>query len=162
MGKALRMASAPSGVVLRKASRWTSSPSNLKTVLKVASQSRSEFSAIVSNTGWTSVCELLMTRRISAVAVCCSSVSVRSLLRASSSLNRRTFSMAITAWLAKVCSRAICCSPKPSGSAQPIVMAPIGSPARSMGTVTWLRVPRASIICRDSSGTPSARSMSVT
>ena len=36
----------------------------------------------VSNTGWTSVGELEMTRRISPVAVCCSSVSVRSRLRA--------------------------------------------------------------------------------
>ena len=33
---------------------------------------------IVVNTGWTSVGELLMTRRISLVAVCCSSASVRS------------------------------------------------------------------------------------
>ena len=43
-----------------------------------------------------------MTRRISLVAVCCSRVSVRSRLRVSSSLNRRTFSMAMTAWSAKV------------------------------------------------------------
>ena len=41
--------------------------------------------AMVSNTGWTSVGELQMTRRISLVAVCCSSVSVRSRLRVSSS-----------------------------------------------------------------------------
>ena len=33
---------------------------------------------IVVNTGWTSVGELLMTRRISLVAVCCSRASVRS------------------------------------------------------------------------------------
>ena len=66
-----------------------------------------------------------MTRRISLVAVCCSSATRRSLLRASSSVNRRTFSMAITAWSAvnrrtfsmaitawsaKVWSRAICLS----------------------------------------------------
>ena len=37
---------------------------------------------MVSNTGWTSVGELEMTRRISLVAVCCSSASVRSRLRA--------------------------------------------------------------------------------
>ncbi len=49
--------------------------------------------AMVSNTGWMSVGELEMTRRISLVAVCCSEVSVRSRLRASSSLNRRTFSI---------------------------------------------------------------------
>ena len=62
---------------------------------------------MVSNTGCTSVGELLMTRRISLVAVCCSSVSVSSRLRACSSVNSRTFSMAITAWSAKVSSSAI-------------------------------------------------------
>ena len=41
------------------------------------------FSTIVSKTGWTSVGERLMTRRISAVAVCCSSASVRSRLLSS-------------------------------------------------------------------------------
>ena len=49
-----------------------------------------------------------MTRRISLVAVCCSSASVSSWLRASSSVKSRTFSIAITAWSAKVCSNAIC------------------------------------------------------
>ena len=57
---------------------------------------------MASNTGWTSVGELLITRRISLVAVCCSSDSMRSRLRASSSVNSRTFSIAITAWSAKV------------------------------------------------------------
>ncbi len=52
----------------------------------------------------------LITRRISLVAVCCSSASVRSRLRASSSVNRRTFSIAMTAWSAKVLSSAICLS----------------------------------------------------
>ena len=50
---------------------------------------------MVSNTGCTSVGDLAITRRISAVAVCCSSASFVS-------LNSRTFSMAITAWSAKV------------------------------------------------------------
>jgi hypothetical protein len=53
-------------------------------------------------TGCRSVGELAITRRISAVAVCCSSVSLRSRFLASSSLNRRTFSIAITAWAANV------------------------------------------------------------
>jgi hypothetical protein len=47
--------------------------------------------AIASNTGCTSVGELLITLRTSAVAVCLSSASFVS-------LNRRTFSIAITAW----------------------------------------------------------------
>ena len=42
-----------------------------------------------------------MTRRTSLVAVCCSRDSVRSRFRVSSSVNRRTFSMAMTAWSAK-------------------------------------------------------------
>ena len=45
-----------------------------------ASQSRTALSAMASNTGWTSVGELQMTRRISPVAVCCSSASLRALV----------------------------------------------------------------------------------
>ena len=48
-----------------------------------------------------SVGEAAMTRRISPVAVCCSSASVTSRLRAWTSSNSRTFSMAMTAWSAK-------------------------------------------------------------
>ena len=44
-----------------------------------------------------------MTSSISPIAVCCSSASLVS-------LNSRTFSIAITAWSAKVCSSAICLS----------------------------------------------------
>ena len=53
-----------------------------------------------------------ITRRISAVAVCCSRASVSSVLRASSSLKRRTFSIAMTAWSANVWRSAICSSVK--------------------------------------------------
>jgi hypothetical protein len=59
------------------------------------------------NTGWTSVGELLMTRRISLVAVCRSSASVRSAFLAWSSLSSRAFSIAIAAWSAKVSMRAM-------------------------------------------------------
>ena len=92
-----------------------------------------------SSTGWRSVGELLMTRRISLVAVCCSSASVSSRLRASSSWNSRAFSMAITAWSAKVWSSAICLSEKGLTSLRVTVMAPIGLPSRSIGTdrVVW-------------------------
>jgi hypothetical protein len=44
-------------------------------------------SAMASKTGCTSVWAWLITRRISAVAVCCSKAAVRSRFRASSSLN---------------------------------------------------------------------------
>ena len=53
-----------------------------------------------------------MTRRISPVAVCCSRASVSSRFRASSSVNSRTFSMAMTAWSAKVFASSICLSVK--------------------------------------------------
>src|SRR6266446_572833 len=56
---------------------WISSPSNLKTALNRASHRRRALAAMVSNTGWTLVRELLMTRRISLVAACCSNASVR-------------------------------------------------------------------------------------
>ena len=66
-------------------------------VAELASHSRNACAAIVSNTGCTSSGDWLITRRMSLVAVCCSSASVRSALRASSSLNSRTFSIAMTA-----------------------------------------------------------------
>ena len=59
------------------AATWINLPSNRQTPETVASQSRQACSAIVSNTGWTSVGELEITRRISPVAVCCSRLSVR-------------------------------------------------------------------------------------
>ena len=69
-----------------------------------------------------------MTRRISAVAVCCSSASVSSRLRASSSVNSRAFSIAITAWSAKVWSSAICWSVNGRGLGPATVIAPIALP----------------------------------
>jgi len=65
-----------------------------------ASHSRAARSAIASSTGCMSVGELEMTRRISAMAVCCSSASFVS-------LNNRAFWIAITAWSANVFSSAI-------------------------------------------------------
>ena len=62
--------------------------------------SRFALSAMASNTGCTSDGELAITFRMSAVAVCRSSASWVS-------LNSRAFSIAITAWSAKVCSRSM-------------------------------------------------------
>ncbi len=107
----------------------------------VAPQTRAAFSATVSMTGWRSVGELEITRRISAVAVCCSRASVSSRLRAPSSWNRRTFSMAITAWSAKVWRSAICVSEKGRPSSRVTLIAPIGLPSRSMGTDRTVRKP---------------------
>ena len=87
-----------------------------------------------SNTGCTSVCDRLITLRISLVAVCRSSASWVS-------LNRRTFSIAIPACAAKVWSSAICSPGNGPGSGRPTVMAPIGLPSRTRGTASMLRKP---------------------
>ena len=63
-----------------------------------ASQSRAADSASVSSTACRSKVERLMTLSTSAVAVCCCSDS-------RSSLSRRVFSMAMTAWAAKFCDQ---------------------------------------------------------
>ena len=78
------------------------SPSKRKIAPRSAAHSRTAFSASVSNTGWRSKVDRPITLSSSLVAVCCSSATRSSLLRASSSVNRRTFSMAMTAWSAKV------------------------------------------------------------
>ena len=70
------------------ASSVTSWPSKRCAVPKVASQSRVALWTIASKTGCTSVGELLITRKTSLVAVCCSNASVRSRLRACSSLKQ--------------------------------------------------------------------------
>ena len=57
----------------------------------------------VSSTAGRSNVERLIAFSTSAVAVCCCSASLSSAVRAWTSSNRRTFSMAMTAWSAKVC-----------------------------------------------------------
>ena len=64
------------------------SPSRRKIAALAAPQNRAALSATTSMTGWRSVGELEMTRRISAVAVCCSSDSVSACLRLSTSAFR--------------------------------------------------------------------------
>ncbi len=84
------------------ATRCTVSSMSRATLAECASSSRRARSAITLNTGSISVGEPLIARKISPVAVCCSSVSDSSVFLASSSVNSRTFSMAMTAWSAKV------------------------------------------------------------
>ena len=81
-----------------------------------------------------SVGELAMTPKISLVAVCCSNDSL-------SSLNSRTFSMAITAWSAKVSSSLICRSVNGRTSVRRIAIAPISCLSTQRGTATLVRVP---------------------
>jgi hypothetical protein len=71
----------------------------------VLPQSEAKLRTIVSKTGCTSGGRLEMTLSISAVALCCCSDS-------RSSLSRRVFSMAMTAWAAKFVSSSICLSVK--------------------------------------------------
>src|SRR4030095_14820052 len=86
--------------------RWAAltnrSPATRNTIASKAPHTRPACSTIVSSTGWMSVGELEIARKISAVAICRSNASFVS-------LNSRTFSIAITAWSAKVWRRLICC-----------------------------------------------------
>ena len=66
-------------------------------------QSRIAFSSIASNTGARLPGELLMTCSTSAVAVCCSSAS-------RVSVKSRAFSIAMTAWVAKLRTIVTCLS----------------------------------------------------
>ena len=91
---------------------WMRSPSNRKMPLNTASQRRSALAAMVSNTGCTSVGELLITRRISLVAVCCSSASCVA-------WNSRTFSIAMAACVAKVSTSADLVGREESGLSAP-------------------------------------------
>ena len=91
---ALRAQSGPE-LVAGDATNWSSRSPDRTRRPRESPNSRIALPTIASNTGCTSVGELLMTLRISAVAVCRSSASLVS-------LNRRTFSIAITAWSAKV------------------------------------------------------------
>ena len=77
---------------------------------QAASQMRIALASIDWKTGSTCPGERLMTLSTSDVAVCCSSASLKLAVRACTSRKAATFSMAITAWSAKVCSSAICLS----------------------------------------------------
>ena len=75
-----------------------------------ASQMRTAFASMVWKTGSSSPGEVEMTPSTSEVAVCCSNASLSSRVRACTSSNRRAFSIAITAWSAKVVTNSICLS----------------------------------------------------
>ena len=110
------------------------SPSRSDMMPNLASHSRIAFSSMASNTGSSSPGELEMTCSTSDVAVCCSSASVSSRVRACTSSNSRTFSIAITAWSAKVVTSSICLSVKGHTEVRPRPKTPIGVPSRSSGT----------------------------
>jgi hypothetical protein len=87
---------------------------------------------MASSTGCTSVGELAMMLSTSAVPVCCSSASRRS-------LNSRPFSIAITACFAKLWSSATSVGIKGRTSARATVSAPMGVPSRISGVMTFDR-----------------------
>ncbi len=128
------------------AARWSIPSSNRATVLNSASQSRAALRTIASKTGWTSVGEAEMARRISPVAVCRASVSVSSRLRPPSASTRRAFSTAMTAWSAKVWSSATWRSGKGVTSAPKTTIAPIAAPSWSMGTASARLKPAARML----------------
>ncbi len=80
-----------------------------------------------------------MTLSTSAVAVCCSSDSVRSSVRWRNSLNRRVFSMAMTACAAKVRSSSICLSESAPGWRRTTLSAPIVASPRIIGMTVIAR-----------------------
>ena len=75
-----------------------------------------------------------MTRRTSAVAVCCSSAS-------RVSLNRRTLSTAISAWSTKVCISAISRALKACTVVRTARITPMHSSSRMMGSISEDRMP---------------------
>ena len=137
-GKRLRTSSKAIGT-LCVARRCKASPSQRKILPNLASQMRTALVSIVPNTGSRSPGELLITWSTSDVAVCCSSNSVSSRVRCCSASNSRVFSIAITAWSAKVSASSICLSVKGRTDFRPKVMAPIGDPSRRSGTPRSVR-----------------------
>ena len=91
-------------------------------------------SAMMSNTGCTSVGEALITCSTSEVAVCRSSASLVS-------LNRRAFWMAMTAWSANVRSCAISLSLNGRGGERTRSMVPMPRPCQSIGALISEKLP---------------------
>ena len=85
--------------------------------------------------------ERLMTFSTSEVAVCCCKASARSSVLVLTSLNRRTFSIAITAWSAKVCTSLIWLGETVRAQNAPAPNKPITSPSRNIGITTPERTP---------------------
>ena len=99
-----------------------------------ASHSLAADATSVSSTALRSKEARLITLSTSAVAVCCSSDSVSSRVRACTSSNSRTFSIAITAWSAKVSTSSICLSVNGRTCLRHKMITPIGVPSRMSGT----------------------------
>src|SRR5262249_48545141 len=110
---------------------------------KSALQRRPADSTSVCSTDFRSKVERLMTLSTSAVAVCCWRDSLNSSVRAFTSSNSRAFSIAITAWSAKVVTKSICLSVKGCTDLRASMMTPMAVPSRSSGTPRTVRTPPA-------------------
>ena len=117
------------------------SPSNVHIRPLAASHKSSAFSSIASNTGVRSPGEELMTCKISAVAVCCSSASRVSVMS-------RAFSIAMTACAAKFCSNAICLSANGRTSRRAAEIRPRNASSLRSGTNSTVRMPESSAALR--------------
>ena len=100
---------------------------------------RADLRRCVSNTGCRSLGEREMTLSTSAVAVCCSSACCSSRVRACTSSNSRAFSIAITAWSAKVVTSSICLSVNGRTGGAPGRSRRSAMPSRSSGTPSMVR-----------------------
>jgi hypothetical protein len=110
-----------------------------------APHNRAAVSINVSSTGWRSKVERLMTLSTSLVAVWYSSDSSSSRVRACNSPSSRAFSIAMTAWSAKVRTSSICRSVYGSTRFRERVIAPSTAPSRSSGTPRAVRRPAATV-----------------
>src|SRR5262249_39741294 len=99
----------------RRESIWSTSPSFCVIAVSYESQRVAADSTSVSRTLGISKVARLMTLSTSAVAICCWRDSCSSRLLAYSASKRRAFSMAITAWSAKVWSSSTCFSENDPG-----------------------------------------------
>src|SRR4051812_6524351 len=81
----------------------------------------------------------LMTWSTSEVAICCSRDSLSSSVRACTSSNSRTFSIAMTAWSAKVVTRSICFGLYGPGTIFATKITPTTLPSRRSGTPSAAR-----------------------
>ena len=138
-------AATPGGLKPKALAPRIHSPSKVKTHPDLAPVRRAARSAMTSKTGCVSVTEPLMTRSTSEVAVWRSSASFVSLNRRVFSIAitawsaKATFSIAITAWSANVCSSAICLPLSAPGVMRTTAIAPIAAASRTSGTTVIAR-----------------------
>ena len=134
-GRWSRRSATDAGVDPCAATSRTESPSRRQIAALTAPQNRAALSATTSMTGWRSVGELAITRRISAVAVCCSSASFRlveqpDVLDGDDRLGGEGL------------EQCDLLGPRTAAtSRRATVMVPIGSPSRSIGTARTVRKP---------------------